>query len=390
MSGNRPIRVLVYGDIGGSGGYIRYCQGVFASRAIPKDMEVYLVCSPQFFQQIKPLDSELQVITHSWPASLSRVKRYGWHILGYPRLVQQIQPDIEFYPSGQLRVYLRKAITVSTCHNLLLFDHSELERFTDPQEHRYFLQYRKRQAGSYRRASGVIFLSDHSRRLILDEVPGIRRHAVIPHGLNPRFRLPVRHSYEFGSVVRLLYVSTIHFYKHHSEVVRAMMAVRRQTGLDVRLRIVGDAARTAYDELMNAVSDEGAEQYVEIVGSLDTEALIEEYSKTDLFVFASTCETFGITLLEAMGARLPIACSNRTGLPDILKDAGVYFDPEDPKSISAALLHLIQYPEQRRELGERAYQYSLDYTWERCAQLTFRHIRDVYMDSIGVRVQEVN
>lgn len=381
MSANRPTRALVYGDIGGSGGYVRYCQGLFASGAIPEDMEVYFVCSSQFFEQIKPLDPEVRVITHSWPGSSSRAKRYGWHILGYPRLVQRIQPDIEFYPSGQLRVYLRKAITVATCHNLLLFDKVEIERFPDPQERRYFSQYRQRQVSSFERASGVIFLSDHSRHIVLNDLPGIRRHTVIPHGLDPRFRLPARESYEFGPVVRLLYVSTVHFYKHYPEVVRALITVRRQTGLDVHLRIVGGAAKNAYEELIAAVQDEGAEEAVELVGSLDTKALIREYANADLFVFASTSETFGITLLEAMGARLPILCSDRTGLPDILRDAGLYFDPENPASIAYALAQMLAHADKRRELGERAYQYSLEYTWQRCVQQTFRFIRDVYRDA---------
>jgi glycosyltransferase involved in cell wall biosynthesis len=108
--------------------------------------------------------------------------------------------------------------------------------------------------------------------------------------------------------------------------------------------------------------------------------LLSEYQKTDIFVFASSSETFGITVLEAMGARLPIACSDRTGLPEILKDAGVYFNPEEPSSIAEAIRQLIESVELRKMLGERAYQYALNYRWDRCSSETINFIKEVEKD----------
>src|SRR6187551_3044959 len=115
------MRLLIYGDIGGSGGYIRYCKGLLGSNAIPKDVEVWFICSLEFYEKLAPLDSGVHVITHPWINSKKRLLRYLWHLQVYPALVKKISPDVEFYPSGNIRVYLRKAFTISTCHNLLLF-----------------------------------------------------------------------------------------------------------------------------------------------------------------------------------------------------------------------------------------------------------------------------
>ena len=49
----------------------------------------------------------------------------------------------------------------------------------------------------------------------------------------------------------------------------------------------------------------------------------------NLFVFASSCENMPNTLVEAMAIGLPIACSDRGPMPEVLRDGGVYFDPED-------------------------------------------------------------
>jgi glycosyltransferase involved in cell wall biosynthesis len=383
MRRNLPLRVLTYGDIGGSGGYVQYCKGLFASRAVPEDMEICFVCSPQFLDQIKPVDADVKVVSHPWPASHSRLQRYLWHSLLYPRLVHRFAPDIEFYPSGQLRVYLRRATTVATCHNLLLFDMEELRRLEGTPDYRFFMNYRKRLRRSLQRASGVIFLSEHSRQVVLEDSPGIEQYRVVAHGLDPAFLMSEKRPYTLGESVNLLYVSPIYPYKHHPEVLRAVRTIREATGLEICLRVVGSAAPDARQHLEGIIRSEGAEGYVDIAGEVSRNDLLEEYRQADLFVFASSSETFGITLLEAMGARLPIACSSHTGLPDILKDAGVYFDPDDPGSIACAITQLISSTENRQMLGERAHQYAHAYTWKRCAGQTFDFIRQVYEVSVG-------
>ena len=56
--------------------------------------------------------------------------------------------------------------------------------------------------------------------------------------------------------------------------------------------------------------------------------LHQKYLDADLGLFASSCENMPNILLETMGAGLPIACSNRQPMPEILKNGGEYFDPE--------------------------------------------------------------
>ena len=92
------MKLLVYGDIGGSGGYVRYCKGLFASKVIPNDIKIWFVCSLPLYEKLKPLDPEVTVITHPWILSEHRIYRYLWHLWVYPRLVKRIKPDIEFYP----------------------------------------------------------------------------------------------------------------------------------------------------------------------------------------------------------------------------------------------------------------------------------------------------
>jgi glycosyltransferase involved in cell wall biosynthesis len=100
------------------------------------------------------------------------------------------------------------------------------------------------------------------------------------------------------------------------------------------------------------------------------------YKQADLALFASSCETFGQIVTEAMSAGLPIACSNRSAMPELLGDAGVYFDPENPEDIANAVKRLIDSPELRAEKAWAAFERVQQYSWPRCADETFSFLRD--------------
>ena len=81
-------------------------------------------------------------------------------------------------------------------------------------------------------------------------------------------------------------------------------------------------------------------------------------------------------LLEMMASGLPIACSNKEPMPEILGKAGIYFSPEQPEDISNALSKLIESPLLRMELAQASYDSAQAYSWQRCANETFSFIAE--------------
>ena len=77
-----------------------------------------------------------------------------------------------------------------------------------------------------------------------------------------------------------------------------------------------------------------------------------------------------------MAAGLPIACSNRGPMPEILKDGGVYFDPEVPMDISRALKKMIISTKLRKEKANVSYKIAKNFSWERCASDTFEFLSE--------------
>jgi glycosyltransferase involved in cell wall biosynthesis len=121
----------------------------------------------------------------------------------------------------------------------------------------------------------------------------------------------------------------------------------------------------------------GRPDWLEVTEGVPYSQIHNLYHEADLFIFASTVETFGNVLLEAMAAGLPIACSKRRPMTDMLGDGGVYFEPEDPSSIASAVRRLLQDDGLRYRCASSAYNRALAYTWKRTARETYGFIRDV-------------
>jgi glycosyltransferase involved in cell wall biosynthesis len=112
-----------------------------------------------------------------------------------------------------------------------------------------------------------------------------------------------------------------------------------------------------------------------MVGALRHDEIPPLLAAADIFVFASSCENMPNALVEAMASGLPIACSNRGPMPEILQNAGVYFNPEDPATIAAAIEEIIGDRVLRMRIARSAKSLSEQYSWRRCANETLDFLR---------------
>jgi glycosyltransferase involved in cell wall biosynthesis len=88
---------------------------------------------------------------------------------------------------------------------------------------------------------------------------------------------------------------------------------------------------------------------------LTDQAIIEEYRKCDLLVFASTSEGFGLPILEAQAVGRPVITSNVSPMPEVAGDGAELVDPFDTGSIRAGILRVISNEQRRKELVERGF-----------------------------------
>lgn len=289
--------------------------------------------------------------------------------------------DLLFSPGGAYAGAFRPFVTMS--RNLLPFQAEERRRYGASWMHLKLVLLRRAQAATLRRADGVIFLNEYAQRCVTGTTGPLRGLArVIPHGVDDVFRRPPRAPRRIDACsardpFRLLYVSTVDAYKHQWHVVDAVSRLRRE-GVPVTLRLIG-SGRPASLARLRAITAriDPAGDLVRYDGGVPHAQLPAAYHEADAFVFASSCENMPNILLEAMAAGLPIACARRGPMPDMLGDAGVYFDPEQPEDIASALRGLIGDPAQRLSLATEAHRRAAGFSWQRCASETLSFLRAV-------------
>ena len=201
---------------------------------------------------------------------------------------------------------------------------------------------------------------------------------VIPHGIGEHFKNEIGCApLVQNTAVRILYVSNLAPYKHHHEVVSAASLLANE-GFDVELRFVGGGSPKATDEINRHICKNRHQKLiVELLPHVDNAQLPSLYQEANICVFASSCENLPVTLLEAMATGIPIACSNRGPMPEVLGEDGAYFNPEDYHSIANILRRLIEEPEYRKFIGEGAKKRSERFTWSRCATNTLRFLSSI-------------
>ena len=306
--------------------------------------------------------------------------RSYWQKFRLSQIVKDANCDLLYIPGGSYAGFFQPVVAFH--QNLLPFEWKELLRYGFSLMTVKMMALRITQSVSFQNANGVVYLTNYARRAVekvIGPTPG--KAVVIPHGVNERFfRDPSgKDSQEFfaaRSSFRIVYVSIIDVYKHQWQVAKAVDILKKE-GWPVQLEFIGPSNPKAMKKLqqtMNMLDPEKA--FISYFGSEEHFHIQDIYKSTDIFVFASSCETFGQIVLEAMASGLAIACSERSAMPDILQDAGLYFNPEYPVSIAGAIRKYMESNILRKEMAKKAYLLAKNYSWKACADKTFKFFRD--------------
>ena len=151
----------------------------------------------------------------------------------------------------------------------------------------------------------------------------------------------------------------------------------------VHLALVGDFRGggffSNYESLYDRVqSSPELGSRVHFSGYVPDEDLVALYSTALAAAMPSYSEGFGLPAIEAMACGAPVLSSDRGSLPEVVGDAGVYFDPFDVGSIADALVEMVENESLRSRLSAVAVERAREFTWERAARMTLAHLEGMY------------
>ena len=369
------IRVAIDASRNRSGGAKAHLVGILRD-SDPREHGIEAVHVWSYKSLLAALPKRPWLVKHN-PAALERglAHQMWWQWRHLPREIAQAGCQVLLSTdAGSICRYSPSAVM---SRDMLSYEPGEMQRYGFSMARLRLLALKYVQNRSLRLAEGAIFLTRYAAKVIQENTGRLPRVSIIPHGVGDEFKaVTPRQDWPApgGGPVECLYVSNAAMYKHQWHVVRAVTSLRRQ-GHDMRLRLVGGGSGRAQAllEAEIARSDpHGA--FVRCEPFARPEHLPGILSQAHLFIFASSCENMPNTLVEAMAAGLPIACSNRGPMPEVLGDGGVTFDPEAPDSIAAAIEALLRDDDRRRDLAAQARRLAENYSWSRCGRETWQFL----------------
>lgn len=204
----------------------------------------------------------------------------------------------------------------------------------------------------------------------------------VPNGVDlARFTGPVdrravraRHDLDPDAFM-FLSVGRNHPKKNYRTLIGAVSRLASETEQHFHLAIVGHAVR----ELAPLVDSYDLSGHIRLIDQIGGEtagagdlqfpapALVELYKAADAFVFPSLIETFGIAIVEAMAAGLPIIVGDSPGCRDIVRNGrdGVMVPAHDPVALAAAMSTFMTDTDGRRVYADKAAIRARDFSWNR-------------------------
>ena len=133
------------------------------------------------------------------------------------------------------------------------------------------------------------------------------------------------------------------------------------------------------DNLSRQIKDLNMANSVFMMGKLPKERVAQLMAAANVFVLPSKIESFGLTLLEASAAGVPVVCSNAGGIPEVFRDGfdALLYPPGDDDAMARAIIRLIQDKELAKKVRANALKTASKFTWERTAQQTLQVYEEV-------------
>lgn len=249
---------------------------------------------------------------------------------------------------------------VATFHDLFVLSG---EYSTADFRERFATQAREAAAGSDLIIAVSAFTAGQIETLL--HVPR-ERIRVVHHGLVPR-TLP-----DLSREKVVLCVGAIQRRKNQAALIRAFRAMPAGW----TLVLAGSQGFDAADALREAERSPRAAD-IRITGYLEEPELAAWYARARIFAFPSLDEGFGMPVIEAMAARIPVIAGNRSALPEVCGNAAILVDMENEEELATALGRLAEDESLCADLISRGIARAAEFTWTRAVAETGRVYKEL-------------
>ncbi len=361
-------------------GFGRFARRILSALAeTPHDHEVLVFVDQPSAAKVEIPDNFQRIVVEvsespSRAASADGRRKTG-DMLAIGRSMARAKLDLVYFPATYSFVPVwNVGRVVVTMHDTLALAHPQLV-FPSRKGR---LAWMLKEHVAARWADRIVTVSETSRNALRDwfRLPN-SRFCVVNEGPDSVFRQVddpaetdrILESYGLGPSSRyLLYVGGL---SPHKNLVRLVESFTQGSDKDVKLVLVGDfndVFHTHVPAIREAIDRAQVGDRVILTGFVPDEQLVHLYNRAYSLILPSLMEGFGLPAVEAMACRTPVLASTAGSLPEVIGDAGLFFEPTDVKAMAQVIRRLLANPSERETLASRALERSRIYDWNAAAK----------------------
>ena len=121
-------------------------------------------------------------------------------------------------------------------------------------------------------------------------------------------------------------------------------------------------------------------EHIVLTGYVSDADLPVIYQLSELFLFPSLREGFGIPIIEAMACGVPVITSNTSSMPEVAGNAAHLIDPNEPEEICRGMLKIVFNENYRKELIQKGLERSTAFSWNSMAFKVLEQYKELYKE----------
>lgn len=300
---------------------------------------------------------------------------YFWFEWAVPQALKKYSADVFFSPDAMCSLSA-KTPTVMTCHDLVPLHFPK----QIPLIHRHYLLHFLPK--HLRRADRVLTVSDYVRQDIF-KTCGIQLEKIttVHNGCRERFfslgeteKQEVRQKFAEGKPY-FFYAGAIHPRKNIPRLIRAFDLFKNKTAAPAKLLLAG---RFAWEtgEVKTAFEQASSRADIQFLGYVGDETLPKLMASALALTYVSMSEGFGLPLLEAMHAEIPVLAADATALPEVAGDAALLVDPFSEIAIAEGLEKLWRDEILRKKLVGKGRVQREKFSWHAAAEQIYQILKE--------------
>jgi glycosyltransferase involved in cell wall biosynthesis len=326
----------------------------------------------------RPFDEEFIFSDNITPLILSPKARhpflyYIWFQHSVKSILNRMQPDLFLSPDGFLSLGA-KCKQLPVIHDLNFIHHpKDVKWLTGKYYNHYFPQFAKQ-------ASRIATVSEYSKNDIVSNYKiDASKIDVVYNGINSFFKplseeekISARRKFSGGKNY-FVNVGSLHPRKNILNLIHSYAAFKKETQSDIKLVLAGPHFWGLTD-VYSAIDTHKLKDDVIFTGRLPNEDLAQVLGSALALTFIPYYEGFGIPLVEAMEAGVPIITSNVTSLPEVAGNAALSVNPFDVNEIKNAMVQIFRDEKLRMELIAKGNIQKQKFSWDKSADLLWQSI----------------